>query len=103
MQINITRRPVSIAFLWPAVLAAVVFSLGCGLNQKGMVLFNDSSYRASVVGTEQDGFTSPDGILWRQGRFYIADEGGQAFRIWSGPGRVTTLCDASIGVMSPED
>ena len=91
------------AFLWLAVIAAGFLSTGCGLDQKGMVLFNDPSYRATVVGTEHDGFTVPDGILWRQGRFYIADEGGQAFRIWSGPGQVTTLCDASIGVMSPED
>ncbi len=78
-------------------------SSGCGLNQKGMVLFIDPSYRASVLGTESDGFTVPDGILWRQGRLYIADEGGSAFRIWNGRGRVATLCDSSIGVLSPED
>ena len=103
MSVNFLKRPFSLACLLLAVIAAGFISTGCGLNQKGMVLFTNPSYRATVIGTEKDGFTSPDGILWRQGRLYIADEGGQAFRIWSGPGRVTTLCDASIGVMSPED
>lgn len=86
-----------------AVLTVAAFSSGCGLDQKGMVLFIDPSYRASVVGTDRDGFTVPDGILWTQGRLYIADEGGSAFRIWSGPGHVSTLCDSKSGVMSPED
>ncbi len=85
------------------VLAAGVMGAGCELDQKGMVLFPDPSYRASVVGTDSDGFTVPDGILWSQGRFLIADEGGNAFRIWNGPGQVTTLCDSTMGVMSPED
>ena len=84
-------------------LAAGLVTAGCGLDQKGIVLFTDPSYRASVVGTDRDGFTVPDGILWSQGRFLIADEGGNAFRIWNGPGHVTTLCDSKIGVMSPED
>ena len=85
------------------VAAAAVFAAGCGIDQKGMVLFPDPSYRASVIGTDRDGFTVPDGILWSQGRFFIADEGGSAFRIWSGPGHATTLCDNKTGVMSPED
>ena len=85
------------------VTAAAAFVTGCGLDQKGMILFTDPSYRATVVGTDRDGFTVPDGIRWSQGRFLIADEGGSAFRIWSGPGHVTTLCDSKNGVMSPED
>jgi sugar lactone lactonase YvrE len=82
---------------------AGLWTISCGLDQKGMVLFLDPSYNASVLGTEEDGFTVPDGILWREGRLYIADEGGSAFRIWTGPGSVITTSDASIGVMSPED
>ena len=92
-----------LAFTWLAVITAAFLSSGCFLDQKGMVLFVDPSYRASVVGTEKNGFTVPDGILWRQGLLYIADEGGSAFRVWSGPGRVSTLCDKSSGVLSPED
>jgi sugar lactone lactonase YvrE len=97
-------KPKSIrqAYLFIA-FAAIVLMTSCGLDQKGMVLFVNPSYHASVVGTEHDGFTVPDGILWRHGRLYIADEGGSAFRIWSGPGSVTTLSDASNGIISPED
>ena len=103
MKVNTPRPPISMAFLWLAVIAVGFLSTGCGLDQKGMVLFNDPAYRVSILGTEHDGFTVPDGILWRQGRLYIADEGGSAFRIWNGRGRVATLCDSSIGVLSPED
>jgi sugar lactone lactonase YvrE len=85
------------------VFAASLLVTSCNLDQKGMVLFLDQSYRASVVGTERDGFTVPDGILWREGRLYIADEGGSAFRVWSGREDVSTLSDAASGVISPED
>ncbi len=96
---NLIRR-VSFSLIF---LLTGLWTASCGIDQKGMVLFVDPAYRASVVGTEHDGFTVPDGIMWRFGRLYIADEGGSAFRIWSGPGQVATLCDASNGVLSPED
>jgi len=89
--------------LFAILLLSCCLLTGCGLDHKGMVLFTDPSYKASVVGTERDGFTVPDGILWKQGRLYIADEGGAAFRIWSSPGHSTTLCDSRSGVLSPED
>jgi DNA-binding beta-propeller fold protein YncE len=85
------------------LLISTVLLAGCGLDQKGLVIMTDHSYRPSVVGTNEDGFTSPDGLLWKEGKLYMADEGGNAFRIWSGPNHSITLCDASIGVMSPED
>lgn len=98
-------RRISLNRLLNGTIVAVtaVFAAGCGLDQQGMVLFPDPSYRATVIGTDRDGFTVPDGIRWTQGRFLIADEGGAAFRVWSGPGHVTTLCDSKIGVGSPED
>ena len=99
MQRNSLKR----SFIGAIVLAAGLTFSGCGLDQKGMVLFTDPSYRATVLGTDRDGFTVPDGIRWSQGRILVADEGGSAFRIWGGPGRVTTLCDSKIGVQSPED
>jgi hypothetical protein len=80
-----------------------VFLSGCSLDQKGMVLMTDTSYRATLVGTSKDGFTVPDGILWKQGKLYIADEGGSAFRVWNSGNQVKTFCDASCGLMSPED
>ena len=88
--------------LFAIVLGCCLFT-GCGLDKKGMVLFTDPAYSASVIGTERDGFTVPDGLLWRQGRLYIADEGGAAFRIWTSAGHSVTLCDAKSGVISPED
>jgi sugar lactone lactonase YvrE len=79
------------------------FLSGCGLDQKGMVMLTDQSYRPVVVGTNKDGFTVPDGILWKQGKLYLADEGGSAFRIWTNANEVVTLCDSSLGISSPED
>jgi sugar lactone lactonase YvrE len=75
----------------------------CGLDQKGMVLLKDESYRASIVSTNQDGLTVPDGLWWRQGTLFIADEGGSALRKWSANSGMQTLCEANIGVLSPED
>jgi sugar lactone lactonase YvrE len=90
-------------FVTLLAVAACLLATSCGLDQKGMVLFIDPSYKASVLGTNQNGFDVPDGILWRQGRLYIADEGGSAFRVWNGWGNVSTLSDSSSGLLSPED
>ena len=86
-----------------ALLLSCFLLSGCGLDQKGMVLLIDKSYRAKVIGTNNDGFTVPDGILWKDGKLYLADEGGSAFRVWSNATQVKTFCDSSSGVMSPED
>jgi sugar lactone lactonase YvrE len=84
------------------LLSSILFS-GCSLDQKGMVLLTDKSYRATVVGTNKDGFAVPDGILWTQGKLYLADEGGSAFRVWNNLNEINTLCDSASGILSPED
>ena len=85
-------------------LLSVCFLLsGCGLDQKGMVLLTDKSYRATVVGTNKDGFTVPDGILWKEGKLYIADEAGDDIRVWTNPNDVKILGDSKMGIISPED
>lgn len=89
-------------FLLALILSSILLG-GCSLDQKGMVLLTDKSYRATVLGTGKDGFTVPDGILWKQGKLYLADEGGSAFRVWKNGNQMTTLSDASSGIMSPED
>jgi len=91
--------------LVPLVCAiAGPFSLaGCGLDQQGMVLLADRSYHATVIGTSKDGFALPDGILWREGRLLMADEGGHAVRLWGSAHDNTTLCDGSLGIREPED
>lgn len=80
-----------------------LFLSGYELDQKGMVLLTDESYCAVIVGTNDDGFTVPDGILWKDGKLYMADEGGSAFRIWTSANEVNTLADSSSGILSPED
>lgn len=100
---RLKKMQISAGLLTCVVMAAAIAMSGCGLDQKGMVLFNDPAYRASVIGTERDGFTVADGILWKNGRFYVADEGGRALRIWNGPAKVSTLSDSSSGILSPED
>lgn len=84
-------------------LYAACFCTACGIDQKGMVLLKDESYRASVFRTNQDGIGAPDGLWWRQGKLFIADEGGSALRVWSANGGIQTLGDATLGLMSPED
>lgn len=91
------------SFCLLSLFASGIFLSGCGLDQKGMVLLTDKSYRATVVGTNKDGFTVPDGLLWKQGRLYIADEGGDAVRVWTDADQVKTFCDSSLGISSPED
>jgi sugar lactone lactonase YvrE len=92
----------NICFLVLILSVAALFG-GCGLDQKGMVLMTDRSYRTTVLGTNEDGFTVPDGILWKHGKLYMADEGGSAMRVWSSASDVKTLSDASLGFSSPED
>lgn len=86
-----------------ALLVSSIFLSGFGIDQEGMVLVMDESYKATIVGTNNDGFTVPDGILWKNGKLYLADEGGSAFRIWTDSNNVQTLCDKGAGVKSPED
>ena len=86
-----------------SLLLSSVLLGGCGLDQKGMVMLTDQSYRATVVGTDKDGFTVPDGLLWKQGKLYMADEGGDALRVWTNANEVKTYCDSSLGISSPED
>jgi sugar lactone lactonase YvrE len=85
------------------VLLFVLCLTGCGLDQKGMVLLTDQSYKANIFSANRDGITVPDGLLWRQGKLFIADEGGSALRVWSPDTGLQTLGDARMGLMSPED
>jgi sugar lactone lactonase YvrE len=83
-------------------VGSVILS-GYSLDQKGMVLLIDDSYKATVIGTNQDGFTVPDGLLWKDSKLYLADEGGSAVRVWTNSNEVQTFADANSGVISPED
>lgn len=72
-------------------------------ENREMVEFADNSYTYEIIGTNESGFDVPDGILWKDGKIYMADEGGSAFRIWSGINDVRTLSSSADGLESPED
>jgi sugar lactone lactonase YvrE len=86
-------------------LLAGLFQLGgCSAPEKQEMLFSSAAdYDLTIMATGKDGFDAPDGILWRDGKFYMADEGGASFRIWTDAQHVRTLSQPSDGLMSPED
>lgn len=83
-------------------LPFVLFGAACGIDQKGMVLLVDPTYRATVFSSYRNGITMPDGLWWHNGQLFMADEGGRALRVWSAAG-IKTLSDASVGLQSPDD
>ena len=76
---------------------------GCGNRREGLVIMLDRSYQPEIAATTQDGFKAPDGLRWAQGRLYLADESGSTVSFWQGGPQFVTLCDARLGLMSPED
>lgn len=88
-----------------ALTAALLLALAaCGaIDQDGVVLPLGPGWAAEVIATERDGFVSPDGLLWKDGLLYVADEGGHAVRAWRRGAAPTTLADARAGLASPED
>lgn len=86
----------------PLLLA--IAAAACGpLDQEAMVLTVEPGWTAELVASEEDGFGSPDGLLWAEGTLYVADEGGSAVRAWSPGAPPATLADAKAGLASPED
>lgn len=81
-----------------ALLAA-----GCGGGPEALVTLLDQSYHAELIGSEADGFTAPDGLLWHDGALIMADEGGSAVRLWRPGEPIRTLAGASAALASPED
>jgi len=64
----------------------------------------DTSYKVSIFATSTSmGFGAPDGLVWRKGKLYLADEGGQAIGVWTGNPGFRTLFDQGSGAESPED
>src|SRR5437879_2562186 len=74
------------------------------LQNQGLVLMTDDSYKASIFGSNASmAFASPEGLLWHKGKLYLADEGGVALEVWSKADGLKTLIDSSFGTESPED
>lgn len=88
-------------------IAIFVLSLGfltsCKLHKEGLVIMTDASYKASVLATNKAGLGAPDGLLWRNGKLYLADEGSDGVEVWSKTEGIKRLANASLGFLSPED
>ncbi|MDQ1640624.1 MAG: hypothetical protein QOF62_3963 [Pyrinomonadaceae bacterium] len=98
-------KNISIAFKALALALGALFLLtSCkALGKDGLVLMTDDSYKATVFATNKIGFGSPDGILWNQGKLYLADEGGVALEVWNQNDGLKKLMDGQFGAKSPED
>jgi len=85
------------------ILLGLVFLTSCKLQKEGLVIMTDASYKASMFATSKTGFGSPDGLLWRNGKLYLANEGSVALEVWSKADGLKRLADAKLGFLSPED
>jgi len=85
------------------ILLGLVFLTSCKLQKEGLVIMTDASYKASMFATSKTGFGSPDGLLWRNGKLYLANEGSVALEVWSKADGLKRLADAQLGFLSPED
>src|SRR6476469_6505661 len=91
-------KRLSIAFIGFGLL----FLTSCKLQKEGLVIMTDHSYKASVFATNKAGIGSPDGLLWRNGKLYLADEGSDGVELFTNNG-VKRLADVGMGIKSPED
>ena len=91
-------------FLLVPWIGIVLLLSACGARREGLIVMLDRAYQPQILATTQDGFKAPDGLRWAQGRLYPADESGSTVALMSEHGPpFTTLCDARLGLMSPED
>src|ERR1043166_10307236 len=91
-----------IAIIFVASLG-LFFVTSCKVQKHGLVLMTDQSYRPTVLATNKNGFGSPDGIISRDGKLYLADEGGVAMETWSQSEGLKSLAVEKFGFLSPED
>jgi hypothetical protein len=86
-----------------ASVIGLFFVTSCKVQKQGLVLMTDQSYRPTILATNKNGFGSPDGILCRNGKLYLADEGGVAMETWSKSEGLKQLAELKPGFLSPED
>src|SRR5437762_6514345 len=85
------------------ILLSFCFLTSCGVQKEGLVVMTDESYKANMFATNRAGIGSPDGILWRGDKLYLADEGSDALEVWSQKDGLQKLADSHLGCLSPED
>lgn len=88
-----------------AICAGALFVLtSCKVMGKdGLILMTDRGYKAEVFASKKNGFGAADGLRWREGKLYLADEGTGALEVWSADDGMKTLLDRQFGAQSPED
>lgn len=85
------------------IVSGLVFLTSCKFQKEGLVIMTDQSYKASVFATNKAGFGSPDGLVWRGGKLYLADEGSDSLEVWTKADGLKSLVDRRFGFQSPED
>ena len=85
------------------IVSGLVFLTSCRLQKEGLVIMTDHTYKASVFATNKAGFGSPDGLVWRGGKLYLADEGSDSLEVWSQADGLKRLAETRFGFQSPED
>ncbi|HKP47823.1 MAG TPA: NHL repeat-containing protein [Pyrinomonadaceae bacterium] len=87
------------------VLIGAVFMLSSckALGKDGLILMTDDTYHATVYATNKAGFGAPDGLLWSNGKLYLADEGASSLEVWSEQDGLKKLMTSDFGTKSPED
>ena len=90
-------------FVTACLLSGLAFLTSCKVQKEGLVLMTDDSYKASVVATNKAGIGSPDGLVLRGDKFYLADEGSNSLEVWSKADGLKRVADPGLGFKSPED
>lgn len=85
------------------IVCGLAFLTSCKFQKEGLVIMTDHSYKASVFATNKAGFGSPDGLVWRGDKLYLADEGTDSLEVWSKADGLKRLADSRLGFLSPED
>jgi sugar lactone lactonase YvrE len=85
------------------IVLGLMFLTSCKLQKEGLVIMTDHSYKATVFATNKSGLGSPDGLLWRNGKLYLADEGSDGVESWTKTDGIKRLADTGLGIKSPED
>ena len=85
------------------IVGGILAQTSCGTQRRGLVIMTDESYTPRILATNKSGFGAPDGLVWRNGKLYIADEGGDSLEEWNATDGLKTLATAQMGFISPED
>jgi streptogramin lyase len=85
------------------IVLGLLFLTSCKLQKEGLVIMTDHSYKATIFATNKAGIGSPDGLLWRNGKLYLADEGSDGVEVFTKNEGVKRLANVGLGIKSPED